>query len=39
VAAGAAVLVSADRKHVLPLGGVGTMRIVRPQDLLAEISD
>lgn len=38
VAAGAEVLVSGDRKHVLPLGKVGAMRITRPQDLLAELS-
>lgn len=38
VAAGAEVLVSGDRKHVLPLRRVGTMRIMRPQDLLAEIA-
>jgi predicted nucleic acid-binding protein len=37
--AGAEVLVSGDRKHVLPLGRVGTMRIIRPQDLLAELAD
>lgn len=37
--AGAEILVSGDRTHVLPLGQVGDMRIVRPQDLLAEIAD
>ena len=38
-AAAAEVLMSGDRKHVLPLGRVGTMRIIRPQDLLAELAD
>jgi uncharacterized protein len=39
VAADADVLVSGDLKHVLPLERVGTMRIIRPQDLLAELAD
>jgi uncharacterized protein len=39
VNAGAEVLVSGDRRHVLPLGRVGTMRIVRPQELLAELGE
>jgi predicted nucleic acid-binding protein len=39
LAGGADVLVSGDRKHVLPLRSVGAMRIVRPQDLLAELAD
>lgn len=38
LAGGAEVLVSGDRKHVLPLGRVGTMRIARPQDILAELA-
>lgn len=38
-AAAAEILVSGDRKHVLPLGCVGTMRIIRPQDLLAELAE
>jgi putative PIN family toxin of toxin-antitoxin system len=38
VAGGAEVLVSADTKHVLPLRRVGAMRILRPQDLLAELA-
>jgi putative PIN family toxin of toxin-antitoxin system len=36
---GADVLVSGDRKHVLPLDRVGTMRTLRPQDLLAKVLD
>lgn len=39
VAAGADVLVSGDQRHVLPLMRVGRMRIMRPQDVLAEILD
>lgn len=31
------VLVSGDRKHLLPLGAVAGMRIARPQELLAEL--
>jgi len=38
-AAGAEVLVSGDAKHVLPVRRVGHMRIIRPQDFLAEIAD
>jgi predicted nucleic acid-binding protein len=38
VAGGAEILVSGDRKHVLPLGRVGTMRIMRPQDLLRDLA-
>jgi predicted nucleic acid-binding protein len=36
--AGADVLVSGDRRHVLPLRSVGAMRILRPQDALAELT-
>ncbi len=36
--AGADVLVSGDRRHVLPLGRVANMRVLRPQDLLAELA-
>jgi predicted nucleic acid-binding protein len=32
------VLVSGDRRHVLPLEAAGTMRIVTPQALLAELA-
>jgi predicted nucleic acid-binding protein len=38
LAGSAEVLVSGDRKHVLPLKQVGPMRILRPQDLLAELA-
>jgi len=38
LAGGAEVLVSGDRKHVLPLRRIGAMRIVRPQDILAELA-
>lgn len=38
LAAEADVLASGDSKHLLPLGAVGSMRIVRPAELLAEIS-
>jgi predicted nucleic acid-binding protein len=38
LAAGADVLVSGDRRHLLPLGTVAGMRIVRPRDLLAELA-
>ena len=34
---GADVLVSGDRRHVLPLGRVRDMRVLRPQDALAEL--
>jgi uncharacterized protein len=37
-AAGAEVLVSGDSRHLLPLGEVGKMRILRPQELLAELT-
>ncbi len=37
LAAGAEVLVSGDRRHLLPFGSVAGMRIIRPQDLLAEL--
>jgi len=36
---GAEVLVSGDSKHVLPLRKVAAMRIIRPQNLLAELAD
>jgi len=36
-AAGADYLVSGDTKHVLPLGRLGEMQILRPQDLLARL--
>lgn len=36
--AGADVLVSGDRRHLLPLGHVDTMRIIRPQDVLAALA-
>ena len=39
LAGAAEVLVSGDRKHVLPLGRVATMRILRPQDVLTELGD
>ena len=35
---GADVLVSGDRRHVLPLHSVGVMRILRPQDALAALA-
>lgn len=38
LAAGAEVLVSGDRRHVLPLRSVGPMRILRPQDVLAALA-
>lgn len=38
IAGGADVLVSGDRKHALLLVRVADMRIVRPQDLLAELA-
>lgn len=38
VAAGADYLVSGDAKHVLPLGRVDQMQIMRPQDFLAHLS-
>lgn len=37
VAARADVLVSGDTRHLLPLGGHRGVRILRPQDLLAEL--
>lgn len=37
-AADAAILVSGDSKHLLPLGQHRAMRIVRPQAFLAEIA-
>jgi uncharacterized protein len=39
LAGGAETLVSGDRKHVLALGHVKTMRIIRPQGLLQNIAD
>lgn len=36
-AAGAEILISGDAKHLLPLGRVGAVRIIRPQAFLAEI--
>jgi predicted nucleic acid-binding protein len=39
VVGGAETLVSGDRKHVLPLGDVGPMHIMRPKDLLQAITD
>lgn len=38
LAGDADVLVSGDRRHVLPLGRIADMRILRPQDLLAELA-
>ncbi len=38
VAAGAEILVSGDRKHLLPLGQYRGMRIIRPQQFLAELT-
>lgn len=38
LAAGADVLVSGDSRHLLPLGEIEGMRIVRPQELLAELA-
>ena len=38
LAAGAELLVSGDRRHLLPLGSVAGMRIIRPQELLAELA-
>jgi predicted nucleic acid-binding protein len=38
LAAMADVLVSGDSKHVLPLGAIGGMRILKPQTMLAELS-
>jgi len=38
LAAGAEVLISGDRRHLLPLGAVEGMRILRPQELLAELA-
>lgn len=39
LAGGAEILISGDRNHVLPLGRVETMRIMRPQDFLAALAD
>ena len=38
-AAGADVLISGDSKHLLPLGLHKEMRIVRPQEILAELAN
>jgi predicted nucleic acid-binding protein len=38
VAAGAAVLVSGDRRHLLPVGEHRGVRIVTPQALLVELT-
>lgn len=38
LAGDADVLVSGDRRHVLPLEAVGAMRILTPQALLAELA-
>ncbi len=38
LAAGAGILVSGDRRHLLPSREVDGMRIVRPQELLAELA-
>lgn len=38
IASGADLLVSGDRRHLLPLGDVSGMPIVRPQDLLARLT-
>ena len=38
LAAQAGVLVSGDRKHLLPLGQHRSLRTVRPQDFLAELA-
>ena len=38
VAAGAEILISGDTKHLLPLGRHRSMRIVRPQEFLAEVA-
>jgi uncharacterized protein len=38
VAAGAEILITGDSKHLLPLGHHKAMRIIRPQDFLAEIA-
>lgn len=38
IAGGADLLISGDRRHLLPLGEVAGMPIVRPQDLLARLS-
>jgi len=32
------VLVTGDRRHLLPLGAVQGMRILRPQEILAELA-
>lgn len=36
IAAGAKILISGDRKHLLPLGQHRSIRIIRPQEFLAE---
>jgi predicted nucleic acid-binding protein len=36
--AGAKILVSGDNRHILPLRNVGAMRILRPQEVLAELA-
>ncbi|MGI8726852.1 MAG: hypothetical protein ACR2K6_04145 [Solirubrobacterales bacterium] len=38
LSADAEILVSGDRRHVLPLGTVHGMRILRPQELLRELA-
>lgn len=38
VAGGAEILVSGDRKHLLPLGQYRAMRIIRPQEFLAGLT-
>lgn len=38
VAAGAGVLITGDRKHLLPLDEVAGVRLVRPQDFLAGLT-
>lgn len=38
LSADAEILVSGDRKHVLPLGTVQGMRILRPQELVGELA-
>jgi predicted nucleic acid-binding protein len=38
IAAGAEILISGDTKHLLPLGRHRSLRILRPQQLLAELA-
>lgn len=38
IAGGADLLVSGDRRHLLPLGEVGGVPIVRPQELIARLT-